>query len=108
PLFAHPEGAAAFPTAPDGGGMRARPGAAPPAADAVAGDAVAIPPLVQLRRTWLMFESGDGIVYERFMLGMAAGGAASQALLFPLTLHLSPAEFEAFDANRETFARLGF
>ncbi len=62
PLFAHPEGAAAFPTAPDGGGMRARPGAAPPAADAVAGDAVAIPPLVQLRRTWLMFESGDGIV----------------------------------------------
>ena len=81
---------------------------------------VIVPPLMQLRRTWMMFESNDAVVlidqhsaherilYERFMLGMAGGDAASQTLLFPLTLHLSPAEFEAFDEHRELFAKLGF
>jgi DNA mismatch repair protein MutL len=95
----------------------AQPGATEP--DSAVGDLV-IPPLLQLRRTWMMFESHDGVVlidqhsaherilFERFMLGMSAGNATSQALLFPLTLHLSPAEFEAFDANREAFAALGF
>jgi DNA mismatch repair protein MutL len=82
--------------------------------------AVEVPPLVQLRRTWMMFESADGVVlidqhsahervlFERFMLGMAGGGAAAQQLLFPLTLHLSPAECEAFEQDRETFTKLGF
>ncbi|MEA3244948.1 MAG: DNA mismatch repair endonuclease MutL [Gemmatimonadota bacterium] len=95
-------------------------GEMPASGPGVAAPDLVIPPLVQLRRTWLMFESDDGVVlidqhsaherilYERFMLGMAGGGAASQALLFPLTVHLSPAEFEAFDANRDDFARLGF
>ena len=81
---------------------------------------VVVPALVQLRRTWMMFESNDAVVlidqhsaherilYERFMLGMAGGEAVSQTLLFPLTLHLSPAEFEAFDEHRELFAKLGF
>ena len=36
------------------------------------------------------------------------GAAPSQRLLFPLTLHLSGAEAEAFEADRETFVRLGF
>jgi DNA mismatch repair protein MutL len=102
------------------------PGSAPvarPVAGGRAADeppAVDVPPLVQLRRTWMMFESADGVVlidqhsahervlFERFMLGMAGGGAASQQLLFPLTLHLSPAECEAFEQDRETFTKLGF
>jgi DNA mismatch repair protein MutL len=39
---------------------------------------------------------------------LESGRAPSQRLLFPLTLHLGPAEGEAFDAHRELFERLGF
>jgi DNA mismatch repair protein MutL len=79
-----------------------------------------IPPLLQLRRTYIMFEHEAGVVlidqhsahervlFERFMNVLERGGAPSQRLLFPLTLHLSGAEADAFEANRETFARLGF
>jgi DNA mismatch repair protein MutL len=79
-----------------------------------------VPPLVQLRRTYLMFERDDGVVlidqhsahervlYERFMHLLESGATPSQRLLFPLTLHLGPAEGEAFDEHRELFARLGF
>jgi len=81
---------------------------------------VPVPPLMQLRRTFLAFERADGLVlidqhsahervlYERFMAAMERGDAPSQRLLFPLTLHLSPAEADAFDANRDLLARLGF
>ncbi len=81
---------------------------------------VPIPPLFQLRRTFIAFERDDGLVlidqhsahervlYERFMTSMERGDAPAQRLLFPLTLHLSPAEADAFDANRELFAKLGF
>ena len=79
-----------------------------------------VPPLLQLRRTYMMFEHDDGVVlidqhsahervlYERFMGMLERGEAPSQRLLFPLTLHLAPAEAEAFEANREVLARLGF
>ncbi|HEX6059136.1 MAG TPA: DNA mismatch repair endonuclease MutL [Gemmatimonadaceae bacterium] len=79
-----------------------------------------VPPLVQLRRTYLMFERDDAVVlidqhsahervlYERFMRQLETGEAPSQRLLFPLTLHLAPAEGEAFEANQELFARLGY
>lgn len=79
-----------------------------------------VPPLVQLRRTYLMFEHEDGVVlidqhsahervlYERFMGMLERGEAPSQRLLFPMTLHLGPQEADAFDAHRETFAKLGF
>jgi DNA mismatch repair protein MutL len=79
-----------------------------------------IPTLTQLRRTWMMFEDDEGVVlidqhsaheriiFERFMNGMAGGDATSQALLFPLTLHLTPAEAEAFEEHREVFGKLGF
>jgi DNA mismatch repair protein MutL len=79
-----------------------------------------VPPLLQLRRTYLMFEHDDGVVmidqhsahervlYERFMGMLERGEAPSQRLLFPLTLHLTPAEGEAFEANRDTLATLGF
>ena len=32
----------------------------------------------------------------------------AQRLLFPTTIHLGPAQADAFDAHREHFARLGF
>ncbi|MBA3672944.1 MAG: DNA mismatch repair endonuclease MutL [Gemmatimonadaceae bacterium] len=79
-----------------------------------------IPVLTQLRRTYLMFEHDDGVVlidqhsahervlFERFMGTLERGEAPSQRLLFPLALHLAPAEGDAFEQHREAFARLGF
>ena len=82
--------------------------------------AIEVPPLVQLRRTWMMFEREDGVVlidqhsahervlFEKFMGTLERGESPSQRLLFPLTLHLGPAEADAFEANRESLERLGF
>ncbi|HET7549940.1 MAG TPA: DNA mismatch repair endonuclease MutL [Gemmatimonadaceae bacterium] len=79
-----------------------------------------IPPLVQLNRTYMMLEREEGLVlidqhsahervlYERFMGTLESGEAPSQRLLFPLTLHLGPAEAEAFDEHRALFEQLGF
>jgi DNA mismatch repair protein MutL len=79
-----------------------------------------VPPLLQLRRTYMMFERDDGVVlidqhsahervlFERFMRALERGEAPAQRLLFPLTLHLGPAEGDAFDAHRDLFERLGF
>jgi len=81
---------------------------------------VSVPPLMQLRRMYLMFEHDEGVVlidqhsahervlYEQFLGVFERGEAPSQRLLFPLTLHLAPRELEAFEANRDLFARLGF
>lgn len=81
---------------------------------------IVVPPLLQLRRTYMMFEHDDGVVlidqhsahervlYERFMGMLERGEAPSQRLLFPLTLHLTPAEGEAFEVHRELLAKLGF
>jgi DNA mismatch repair protein MutL len=82
--------------------------------------AVEIPPLMQLRRTYVAFQRDEGLVlidqhsahervlYERFMRTLECGDAPSQRLLFPMTLHLGPAEADAFEAHREMFERLGF
>ena len=79
-----------------------------------------IPPLFQLRHTYIAFEHEDGLVlidqhsahervlYEQFMHTLESGAAPAQRLLLPLTLHLGPAEGEAFDSNREYLERLGF
>jgi DNA mismatch repair protein MutL len=79
-----------------------------------------VPPLLQLRRTYIMFEHQDGVVlidqhsaherilFERFLRGMEQGSASGQRLLLPLTLHLEPQEAEALDANRDYFTKLGF
>ena len=79
-----------------------------------------VPPLLQLRRTYMMFESENGVVlidqhsahervlYEKFLASMESGNAPSQRLLFPLTLQLSPAEGEALDAHRDLLGRLGY
>jgi DNA mismatch repair protein MutL len=76
-----------------------------------------VPPLVQLRRTYLMYEHDEGVVlidqhsahervlYERFMSEKRPAG---QRLLFPLTMHMGPAEGDAFEEHRELFEQLGF
>ncbi len=82
--------------------------------------AIEIPPLLQLRRTYLLFERDDGVVlidqhsahervlYEKLMTRLLGGDAIIQTLLFPLTLHLTPAEADAFEAHRDAFVQLGF
>jgi DNA mismatch repair protein MutL len=79
-----------------------------------------VPPLLQLRRTYMLFEHEDGVVlidqhsahervlYERFMGTLERGESPSQRLLFPMTLHLGPDEAEAFEAHRAAFDALGF
>ena len=79
-----------------------------------------VPPLTQLQRTYLMFEHDHGVVlidqhsahervlYEQFMQTLEGGGQPSQRLLFPMTLHLGPAEGEAFERHRSWFEQLGF
>ena len=86
----------------------------------VAAAAAVIPALFQLRHTYIAFEHEDGLVlidqhsahervlYEQFMNTLESGAAPAQRLLLPLTLHLGPAEGEAFDANREYLERIGF
>jgi DNA mismatch repair protein MutL len=81
---------------------------------------IIVPPLVQLRRTYLLFERDEGVVlidqhsahervlYERFMGALERGEAPSQRLLFPLTLHLPPAQADAFESHRDALSRLGY
>ncbi len=81
---------------------------------------ISVPPLMQLRRIYLMFEHEQGVVlidqhsahervlYEQFMGVLERGEAPSQRLLFPLTLHLGPDESDAFEQHRTTFEKLGF
>jgi DNA mismatch repair protein MutL len=86
----------------------------------VAAPTQTIPPLFQLRHTYIAFEHEDGLVlidqhsahervlYEQFMNTLESGAGSAQRLLLPLTLHLGPAEGEAFDSHREYLERLGF
>jgi DNA mismatch repair protein MutL len=48
------------------------------------------------------------VLFEQFMRMLEQGEQPTQRLLFPLTLHLSPAESDAFDAHRDLLERLGF
>jgi DNA mismatch repair protein MutL len=91
-------------------------------AQAVKADAetTAIPELFQFRRMYIAFEHDDGLVlidqhsahervlYEEFMRSLETGSTPAQRLLLPITLHLGPAEADAFEANREYLERIGF
>ncbi len=64
-------------------------------------EGVEVPPLVQLRRTYLMFEHEEGVVlidqhsahervlFEQFMGTLQRGEAPAQRLLFPMTLSIT-------------------
>jgi DNA mismatch repair protein MutL len=79
-----------------------------------------VPPLTQLHRTYIMFEHEHGVVlidqhsahervlFEQFMKTLDGGEQPGQRLLFPMTLHLGPAEADAFERDRTLFERLGF
>ena len=83
-------------------------------------DQILVPPLTQFHRTYITFERPDALVlidqhsahervlYERFMQALESGQSSSQRLLFPLTLHLAPAEADAFEESRVLFAQLGY
>ena len=81
---------------------------------------IIVPPLMQLKRTYMMFEHDEGavlidqhsaherVLYEEFMKTLSSGQTSSQRLLFPLTVHLGAAEADAYEAHRDAFRRLGF
>ena len=83
-------------------------------------DEIVVPPLFQFHRTYIAFERPEALVlidqhsahervlYERFLQAFEGGAMPSQRLLFPLTLHLSPAEAEMFEQEREALGKLGF
>jgi len=83
-------------------------------------DEIVVPPLVQFHRTYITFERHDALVlidqhaahervlYERFLTAFEGGEMPAQRLLFPLTLHLTPAEAEVFESEQETLNKLGF
>jgi DNA mismatch repair protein MutL len=48
------------------------------------------------------------VLFEQFMRTIDCGEQPAQRLLFPMTLHLGPAEADAFERNRDVFERLGF
>ena len=87
-------------------------------ADALA--TIDVPQLIQLRRTYMTFETEQGIVlidqhsahervlYEQFMHAFDTGASPSQRLLFPLTVQLTPAEAEALDDHRDLLQTLGY
>jgi DNA mismatch repair protein MutL len=120
---------------PDASQLDSIPVSPPPAADGLFAEPVSppvhpstrppevaseVPPLFQLHRTYIAFEHEHGVVlidqhsahervlFEQFMGTLERGEQPAQRLLFPMTLHLGPAEAEAFEQHREAFERLGF
>ncbi|MEO6446763.1 MAG: DNA mismatch repair endonuclease MutL [Gemmatimonadaceae bacterium] len=83
-------------------------------------DVVVVPPLLQLRRTYLLYEHEEGVVlidqhsahervlYERFMGALERGDSSSQRLLFPATVHLAPEDAEAFEGSADLLSRIGY
>jgi len=81
---------------------------------------ILVPPLTQFHRTYITFERHDALVlidqhsahervlYERFLGGLESGAMPAQRLLFPLTLHLTAAEADAFESEKDGLAKLGF
>jgi DNA mismatch repair protein MutL len=96
-------------------------GGGAPAPDSLGNGAVHdVPALLQLRHTFMLYEHEEGVVlidqhsahervlYERFLREMEQGGAPSQRLLLPETLHLSPDEGDALELHGAALARLGY
>jgi len=115
PLFATDD---ADPSAPVAGDVSTASAASVPQPEAASSEP--IPPLTQLRRTYIMFEHEDGVVlidqhsahervlFEVFLGQFERGDAPSQRLLLPLTLDLAPAELDALERHRADFERMGY
>lgn len=121
-LFAPPGRGDAEASAPEGEAQDADwPQDGPPGASAVpSANTIVVPPLLQLRRTYLLYEHDEGVVlidqhsaherilYERFLGALERGEAPSQRLLFPVTVHLAPDDAEAFESSADLLSRLGY
>ncbi len=117
-LFAAPQGGHVA-TDVDGEGVPAE-GRAIEGESHASESGVVVPPLFQLRRTYLMYEHEEGVIlvdqhsahervlYERFLGTLARGEASSQRLLFPVTVHLAPDDAEAFEGSADLLSRLGY
>ncbi|CAN5814419.1 DNA mismatch repair endonuclease MutL [soil metagenome] len=78
------------------------------------------PSIWQIHNMYLLAETRTGLIivdqhsahervlYEELMRGFGEGGGASQRLLFPLTLRLSPAELGIVEELSGVLARAGF
>ncbi len=76
--------------------------------------------VAQVHLTYILVEGPDGlfivdqhsaherVLFERTMRALQNGGAASQKLLFPLTIELAPGELDALEAHRELVTALGY
>jgi DNA mismatch repair protein MutL len=78
------------------------------------------PRLWQIHDTYILAETRSGlliidqhsaherILFHELMRAFGNGGQSSQRLLFPLTLRLSPSEYNVVDSLRTLFERVGF
>ncbi|HEU5208764.1 MAG TPA: DNA mismatch repair endonuclease MutL [Longimicrobiales bacterium] len=76
--------------------------------------------LWQIHETYILAETRSGlliidqhsaherVLFQELMEGFSSGGGASQRLLFPLTLRLTPAEYSVVEASQSLFERAGF
>jgi len=112
-----------FGIGPDGAGAEAEEeaaegdGAPEPEDGAAAGDLRVV---AQVHSTYILVETADGVLivdqhsahervlYERTMAALTEGRGASQKLLFPLTLDLSPEELDAVESSRDLLGALGY
>ena len=133
--LAQPSGRPAFPRAPGaattdpsrqgelpGGwaGTLAAPGVLSRAFQAQLGERLELRPLAQLRNTYILAESGQGlllvdqhraqerVLYERFVRARMAGRAEAQGLLTPAVAQLGPREAAAVAAQMDDLEALGF
>jgi len=77
-------------------------------------------PLLQLRNTYIVFETAEGavfvdqhsaherVLYEQVMGDIQAGVIASQRLLLPITVELNDDELEAVERYGDELTRVGF
>lgn len=106
-----------------GGGAAASPSPASPSAPAGEAPAQLIGPAAtmwQVHNTYILAETRSGLIlvdqhsahervlYEEIVRGFDRGEVASQRLLFPITLRLSPAEFAIVEQVRGVLERAGF
>lgn len=99
--------------------MHGRPTAGTTAAPSVVVPATA-PSLWQVHESYILAETRSGlliidqhsaherILFEDLMRGFRSGGVASQRLLFPITLRLSPAEYAVVEESRTILEPAGF